>query len=259
MTGRSREELEQRIADAALLPPGDREREKVEAEVASAGPWAEELWLQILSDDEHLRIALRQVVPPPGLVSRLRSIPDHEPSPRLARVHSWLAALRNRMPLRYVAASLVFLVLGVMGWHRAASSAEQERRLQTLALLAMQDHMNESDMVVRASDRSLVARELSQLVAFAVRLPELGRGLKLVGGRPCHLGSHRVALTLWSGGGEVRSLYQFKPHDLGIDRLDRPIVVRPHGPVAGHTPCEVLFWSEAGAGYALVTRPAHGD
>ena len=174
------------MADAAMLPPGDAQRARVEAEIARAGAWAEQRWLEVLGSDEHLRIALRQVGPPPGLVQRLRAIPDQSPASPVsvrARLESRLRTLGKRASLRHVAAFLVFLVLGASIWQRMTSVAEHERRLHTVALLAMQDHMNESDMVVRASDRALVARELSRLVDFAVRLPELGRGLTLVGGR----------------------------------------------------------------------------
>ncbi|MBI4864871.1 MAG: hypothetical protein HY815_32125 [Candidatus Riflebacteria bacterium] len=257
MKERSREELERAMADAALTPPGDPQRERVEAEVALAGPWAEQLWLEILASDEHLRVALRQVRPPPGLLERLRAVPDSAPPSARPPMASLLS--RPRAGTRIVAGVLVLVLIGVMAWHRVASRAEDERRLHTVALLAMQDHMHEADMVVRAADPARLSLELSRLVEFTVRLPEMGRGLKLLGGRPCHLGSHRVALTLWSGGDRISSLYQFDPGELGIERPDRPVVVRPHGPVAGRTPCEVLFWSEAGASYALVSRPAHGS
>jgi hypothetical protein len=244
------------MEEAALLPPESPLRQRVEEEVARAGPWAETEWLDLLRFDERMRIALRQMEVSAGLKDRLLAIP-HVAQP--ARALSWSRA---------AVAAAGALTLAAAGWMAgrappsrpeagppAASGrlpAEADRALHTLALLAMQEHMNESDLVVRTGRADELRDALGAHLPFPVHVPDLGPGYALLGGRPCHLGGHLVALTLWRAPAGTVSLYQFRSADFDLAAIPGPRLVRPHGPAAGHRPCEVRFWTEGDRGFALV-------
>lgn len=257
----NRELLRKAMAEASLLSADDPVRRQLEQDVARSGEWAQREWLDLIREDENLRITLRQVEVAPGLLPRLLLIPDRVPGIKQTHESLWLrwfnaigATWRHRL---LAAACLAFVVAAAAFW-RAGSLPHEDRRVETLALLAMQDHLNENNLAVRSTEPRRVESELANSLGFPVQLPELGDRFTLMGGRPCHLGGHLVAFTLWrTPGGGISSLFQFRLSDFGLSTLTRKLVVRSSEPAASGAPCEVTVWPAGEHGYALVLRQSH--
>ncbi|MBI3891649.1 MAG: hypothetical protein HY303_08995, partial [Candidatus Wallbacteria bacterium] len=257
MNGRDdRELLRQAMAEASLLPADDPVRRQLEQDVAGSGEWAQREWLDLIREDEALRITLRQVEVPPGLMTRLLLIPAQVPEiqqTQASRWLRWLHDLRAGWSKRSLAAAFLAVAVVAAVFWRVDYLPHEERRVETLALLAMQDHLNENNLAVRSSEPRKVENELANRLGFPVQLPELGSRFTLVGGRPCHLGGHLVAFTLWRvPGGGISSLFQFRLSDFGLASLKRKLVVRSSEPAANGDACEVTVWPVGEHGYALV-------
>ncbi|MBI2944933.1 MAG: hypothetical protein HYY25_12090 [Candidatus Wallbacteria bacterium] len=263
MSGRDdRQLLRQAMAEASVLPPDDPVRRQLEQDVARGPEWARQEWLELIRGDEALRIALRQVEVPPGLVPRLLLLAD-QCAPPEAGAEPQVQRLDSRPPGRMrslglfagrrlaLASSIALVVL--MVWFGISSlRSDKEATLQTLALLATQDHMNTPHLQVKGSDPRQVAEFLSSSMGFPVSFPALGPGHTLMGGRSCRLGSHPVAYTYWQGPGGPESLFQLRLEDFGVGSLTSRRVVHPASPAASRSPCEVVIWREPHGGYVLV-------
>lgn len=262
MSGRDdRELLRQAMAEASLLAADDPVRRQLEQDVARSGEWAQREWLDLIREDEALRITLRQVKVPPGLMTRLLLIPDsvqdrhqtHE-----SRWRHWFHAIRATWRGLWLASACLAMAVAAAVIWRPDFPPNEDRRVETLALLAMQDHLNENNLAVRSAEPRRVESELATSLGFPVRLPELDSRFTLVGGRPCHLGGHLVAFTLWrTPGGGISSLFQFRLSDFGLSTLKRKLVVRSGEPAASGDPCEVTVWPAGEHGYAQVLRQNH--
>ncbi|MBI4872323.1 MAG: hypothetical protein HY814_12245 [Candidatus Riflebacteria bacterium] len=252
-----RELLRTAMAEASLLPPDDPVRRQLEQDVARVGSWGQEEWLELIRADEAMRLELRQVELPPGLVSQLLLIPERVTLEGAEQCPGWLRWLRglHLSGQRLAAVALVALLVVGTGLWRFDGGAGPVLQLEELALLASQDHVDEGDLAVRSTDPRKVEGHLTGLLGFPVRVPALEPRLALVGGRPCKLAGHRVAYTVWrTSDAALSPLFQFRLSDF---RLPGPVEKRVlrFGESAGRgATCEVTVWSEEDRGYALVTR-----
>jgi hypothetical protein len=233
MADRERDRIHRLMGEAAALPPEDDFRREVEAEVGAAGNWAKEEWLALLRFDEEMRLSLQRVPVPPQLQHALLTTVD---------THSRLRA--PRLLRRFAAVTLVFvLAAGALLLRHTNTSTGT---LHQLALLAMSEHFDRSELGMETSDPSDLERSLVGQIPFQVVLPELGDAFQLAGGRKCALGEHTVVYSLWSSGGRIHSLYQFQPQDFGLpSTIERTTM-------SGNEGCAVTLWTEEGRGYALV-------
>lgn len=251
-----RELLRTTMAEASLLPPDDPVRRQLEQDIVRAGDWAQAEWLDLIRADEAMRLDLRQVQLPPGLVSQLLLIPERVPLESAGQRTGWLHWLRKlRLPrLRLAAVALVTLMVVGSGLWRLETVSGPALQVEELALLASQDHAGEGDLAVRSTDPREVESQLSGLLGFPVRVPALDASFVLVGGRPCKLAGHRVAYTVWKTSDAALSpLLQFRLSDF---RLPGPLerrVLRFDSFAGRDAACEVTVWSEEDRGYALVT------
>lgn len=237
-----REKLRRLMGEAAALAPDAPQRREVEAEIAQNGPWAEKEWLDLLREDAQMRLELQRVSIRVGMEERLLAIPNDPPRRRSARAWRWM----------HVAAGVVIvLAASLFGW-QAWRGAQYRNCLQTLALLAVNDHLNDQHLVVETSEKSEFERKLAEYVQFEVKMPDLGQDLKLLGGRKCVLGSHPVVYSLWEGDDGKYSLFQFRPENFDLEEKLRKIVIQPTGSAAQGKICKVLAWREGKHGYALV-------
>lgn len=238
------------MEEVSMLPPEHPRRRAAEAEISRRGPWAEEEWLRILREEEELRLQLQRVSIPAGLEERLLAIPEEVALPR--------RVLSGRRLLAAVAGVVaVVLIAGAFfyGWCQQGHSEQ----VKALAWLAMNDHLKASPVTVETSERGELERALADRIPFPVVLPELGPKLKLVGGRRCRLAGKTVALTAWRGpGGERFTLFQFRPDEFGLPPKVGTKISHRKTPSVAEYPCDVLVWTEAGRGYALVADRGSG-
>lgn len=222
------------LGEAATLPADDLRRLDVEAKVKERGGQALAHWEALLAEDEAWRGALRDVDVPAGLEQRLRAIPAQN-GPRVRG-----ASLPTRRRLLWAAAAVVVLGLGTFLVARAMGGADA--RIQEVALLALNDHLDTHTQDVVTDDVRELERDLQDHIPFPVHVPALGAGIELVGGRRCTLGSHTVAFTAWRGSAGRLSMVQMRRADFGLPADMTPRVVRPAGDAAQAQPLDVLFF-----------------
>ena len=234
-------QLRKAMGEAASLPPEDIIRRNVEASISSAGQWAEKEWLEILSQDEHFRIALRKFEVPSGLKQKLLAIPDQKfPKPKVSR----------QLSLKYlayaVAAALIAATVAVIIF------SQKEPDLNQIAMLAINDHINNRNLKIVTNDPEDFKNKITGLVPFEVNTPDFGGNLKLSGGRPCKLGSHPIVYSLWNKANGEFSLFQFRLADFGLSNMAESKIVKPQSQATKNEKSECLIWSKGSFGYILI-------
>ena len=216
MIPRDNESWRRAMGEAVALPPDDPMRVEMQGEVARLGAWAEKEWLALLEEGERWRIELRRLDVPEGLEERLLRIPEER--------------LRGRLPVlslrawALVAAAVVLVGLGV--WLAIPREvAPPPDPLQTLAMLAMNDHLDTHTLDVKAEDAATLREGLKHKIPFEIRVPDLGGALRLEGGRRCTLGSHAVCFTTWRDASGRFTLLQLRVEDFGLPAV-LPLLAR---------------------------------
>ena len=189
-----------------------------------------------------MRLDLRRPQTPNGLVDRLLSIPEEMPRPRRSIARRWY----------YSAAAAVLLVCAATGWGLRRGGPRGENQLDTVALLAINNHLNEAVLPIESSDGDRLSTELASGVHFSVMMPDLGPEFSLVGGGASILGTHPVAHSRWEADGKRFSLYQFCPKQFSMPPRTFNEIVAPKGPCASGKDCRVLIWSDGECAFALV-------
>ncbi len=239
---KKKEELLRLMEEAVILPPEDPQRQAVETAIAGEEAWAKEEWLDLLREDELLRLELRRVSSPAGLEQRLLSIPEEVRRPGLF-VPRWFG----------VAAAILVFAMGaglLRHFHKAAGFSEQ---INNIALFAASDHVNNHLLAMKMGDKTAIVTHLSKQVPFKVKIPNLPSGFQLIGGRKCSLGTRTVVYTRWKWRQIGYSLFQLCPKDFDLPDAFPRQIVSTKGPAMAGEPCEILIWAENGCAYAIVT------
>lgn len=239
------EKLRRDMGEAAVLPPEDPQRRDVEARIAKAGAWAEQEWLAILEEDEHLRLELMRVEAPAGLEERLLGFPDSlsRRRPPLVRRLWWA-----------VAAAVLLVVGGALLLSRSERRLDPSTQVNSLATLALDKHSRDQHVSIETADANLLAEALSAELPFAVAFPQLGPEFRLIGGRGDELHGRPVGYSLWATREGNCALFVFRgedfdlPDNLGKKRKCHRNLAKPGGP------CDVMVWTTGARGYAFVTR-----
>lgn len=259
MSSRDRETMRQLMLEAATLPGDDPSRQEIERTVASAGEWAQQEWTDLLRENSCLREQLQQIEIPVGLEERLLALPDATPRVKADRQQERTAACTSKRPLRrrlvlagrWLVAAVALCVLCAFFVREFIAS----NRLQTVALLAINNHVNHIDdphLSVETEDAEELTRSLAGEVAFEVIVPALDSELRLVGGRKCKLGTHPVVFSLWAGPDGLCSLFQFRASDFGLpSRLNKKLVPAK-SPAVADGMSDALIWTQQEFGYVLV-------
>ncbi len=238
------------MEEAALLPTHDPKRRQFEEDIAKADETTRQAWLQTLSFNESLRLALLRPQPPPELHQRLAayasSSPATPPSPAFFAKTAHLRAVG-------LAAFCSVLVFWAVWWFQRPVDP-----LQHLATLAMQDHEKKPQMTVQTHQWKTLTQELAPSLPFTLQKPSLLSPLRLVGGRKCKLGKKYVLLSQWKDQQDTYSLFQFRLQDYHIPPHLRPTWITPTHAKKKHA-CKTLIWSQRDIGYAFVFRlfPPH--
>ncbi len=243
MNTNDREKLRHRMGEVAALPPDDPLRREVETEIARQGVWAQKEWLELLGLDECLRIELRRSSEALGLEERLLAVPDETSLPR-HRLIRWSMA----------AAAVLLLVCGGLAV-LVLSGRDHTQQIRQIAITAIGDHMVGQSLAIETSEKATLVTALKPQIHFDVKIPQLGQGFRLLGGRKCVISKQTVLYTRWEKGGHEYSLYQFCPKDFGLPNdFSRRTVVSDG--LRSEDACDALVWTEKGCAYVLV---AHRD
>ncbi len=243
------EQLRRRMGEVAALPHEDAKRLAVVRQISQVEGPLEQEWLELLREDERMRLELARVTPPPDLEQRLLAIPQQiKPRTRwLLRTSRWVSALA------------AVLVIGLALWGVTAMKNHRlSRTLGDIATLAMASHETQPDLAVASSDWQVVRTALDGSLYFPIDRPKLDPSFKLLGGKVVKLAGASMVYTRWESAGRTYSLYQFCGKDFGINApvARQEISPRP-SPKAR---CNVIVWTEDHCDYALVidgeTTPA---
>ncbi|MCP4549825.1 MAG: hypothetical protein GY835_25500 [bacterium] len=238
----SRDSLRRQMGEASALPPDDPLRREVENRITGDDAWAEPEWLAQLQEAEGLRLELARTAPSERLTQRLLAIPD-ENRVRIVPVpgRTWLAA----------AAILIFLFAVWQGW-RIDRQHRLHGRVETLAMLALDDHLNDRLLTDATVDHVELCDALGEQLGFEVQMPIVDRGFTLRGGRTDKWGGTRIAFSLWEKGGQIFTLSQFRTTDYDLPaHLSRELFCCPE-PGIDSIPTDIIVWATDEAGYVLV-------
>lgn len=243
MTEDAREQLLRAMGEAASLSPDDPQRKEILDRVAREDSWVEQEWLDLLQEDERTRLELQRVTVPPDLERCLLSFMDRNERPQSSLLKNWYF-------LGAVALFLMVFITVFLGKFMEGQRTSQ--RLQLLALLATQDHVNEAHLTVETGNPANLERSLQNQLPFVPMLPVLGPEYRLKGGRRCALGTHPVVYSLWDGPNGKYSLYQFQPLDFNLPSDLTKTIITPKEPNTTSRTCKVMIWIMSRRGYMIV-------
>ena len=243
MNADDRSELTRRMEEVVALPHDDPRRRRVMDMVESAGDWAETRWLELLREDEQLRLSLRHVNAPKGLEERLLDLP-------LGRTRIGLGFFRRVASL---VTAVVFLA-GVLliGYASMRLQPSINDAVQHLAALTIRDHAKRPALSIKATNRDFVRVALAAEAPMNVSLPPLSSDYNMIGGRVCALGSCPIIYTRWVHNGVDHSLYQVRPEDFHLTRDFAPQMITVPATPDGRSGCTVLVWVDGTDAFVLV-------
>ena len=241
----NREAIRRSMGEAVVLSPDDPRRQEVETLLNDTDLWAHHEWKLLVQETTRLRehVPRTNLVKdvPEGLERRLLTLPAIATarSPSYSRL-GWLLA----------GAAAVLILGGFI----VTDSGREKSRLQTLAVLAINNHVNHVDDEdsFQSTRKEDLERHLSAELDFDVLIPGSNATFDLVGGRKCKLGTHPVAYTLWRGRAGKASLFQFKPIEFELPGAMKQTLVHAHGMAVADGPNDILVWTEGSRGYVLV-------
>ena len=127
----------------------------------------------------------------------------------------------------------------------------------TLALLALNNHLNQSDVHVITWDPEYLERHLSRESDFRMVVPDVKPEFRLVGGSKGALGMHPAVYSRWQSPQGKCTVFQFRTTDFGLPEQARKEVIscqKCGGSAMKGCSCNVVIWSEQGRGYVLVAE-----
>ncbi len=251
MTDHEKDRLRRRMEEVAALQADDPRHEEVFRQISQSGPWAEQYWLELLRDDEKLRLLLRHVHPSEDLRERLLKIPATTALPRM-KVRRALVSAGVAVICLIVA---VWVILPAMRTGPTLAEATRE-----LAVLAAIDHVKRSELTVETAIPSEIVARFKAAAKFPVSIPVLGEEYNLLGGRVCKFGTRPIIYTRWRRRGREYSLCQVRPTDFDLPREFPTQVVSVPAQPKEHAGYRVVIWSEGHCAFVLVCDdPAGGE
>ena len=250
MTDHEKDRLRRKMEEVAALPADDSRHEEVFRQISQAGPWAEQYWLELLRDDEKLRLVLRHVHPFEDLQERLMKIP------------ATTVLRRTNVRRSLVSAGVVVICLIVAVWvslpamRTGPTLAEATR---ALAALTATDHLKRPVLTVETAMPSEIVARFEAAVKFPISIPALGKEYDLLGGRVCKFGTKPIIYTRWQHRGRDHSLYQVRLGDFDLPRGFMTQVVTVPPTQAETSGYRVTLWAEGDCAFASVCEDKQGS
>lgn len=244
--GMSLDSLHLEMGEVAALSPDEPRRRDLENRLANDLTSTDQEWRDLLLENECFRDNLPKVKVPDDLEARLLAVAIVPSRPRVTA--RWVLGL--------AAAAVVLLMLGSQLGRQYTTVS----RMRTVALLAINNHLNhleDHDVQVQTPEPQELELELTGQVGFRVKFPDLDDRLQLAGGRPCKLGTHPVAFTLWRDAHGTYSLFQFQPDRFGLVTTIDPTLVHTTQPAGVDHISGAWLWTEGQYGYVLTGDPGN--
>ena len=247
--GASLKSLRVEMGEVAALSPDEPRRRDLEKRLANDQTSTDQEWRDLLLENECFRdnLAKLKLKVPDDLEARLLAVASIPSRPRVTA--RWVLGL--------AAAAVVLLMLGSQLGRQYTTVS----RMRTVALLAINNHLNHledhDDVQAQTHDNQELEVELTGQVGFPVKVPDLDDRLQLAGGRPCKLGTHPVAFTLWRDAHGTYSLFQFQPDRFGLLTTIEPTLVHTTQPAGVDHTSSAWLWTEGQYGYVLTGDPGN--
>lgn len=222
------------------------ERERLEAHLAAC-PLCQGELLAFQRVDALLREHLPRPEAPPHLKGEIfRQF-------RLTRIEMLLEGLRAGVRLRWaltgVALALAVLVWAVLQVHEG-SQPSMDRLVQAAVANHVSSLAGRLPVEVADPDPSRVSAWFEGKLPFHAKVPDLsGRGVRLLGGRLCHIQGDDVAYVTYRRGGHPLSLFVFD----GTGR-DLPGEGAHHVMSTSAKGYQAVCWKRGSIGYLLVSN-----
>jgi hypothetical protein len=258
------EALLQRMSEAAALPAHDPVRIETSRVVVAAGQEFEHQWLEMIAEDERLRLDLLHVDPPAGMRERLLALPQDTEVEQTAQTDRWW--------MLRAAAVISLLALGswaLFGPYEASTTPLSTDpplafRINQLGRDTMEHvvmHAHKPDYIQLASnDPAALAKRLDHKVPFDVQIPDFGKAFKLLGANICKVKSKDIVCTHWLKDNVRFTLVQFCRVQCDLpEEFPKQIVTRDNEPYRLNQSDHAIFWSENGSAYALIVHKTPAD
>jgi len=184
--------------------------------------------------EAQLAHGLREIDVPDGLYSRIEMDIQSATKDKPALHLTW-----KILAPAVAMAALVLLIFNPF--------AGKFRGVEEIALLAVEDHLRDLTMTVKAEQVTDITGWFEERLGYKISIPDLGsQGFQFVGGRKCRLGGKDVGYLLYEKNGERASLFIIQDRDLNF-RME----------AAGTynltlKECHVKIWKQEKQVYALV-------
>ena len=232
------------LEETAILPEDDPRRLELERVLDDGSDSLREEWFAILSENEDLRLRLRGVEVPSGLVARVRSVREGN---RPVLRHRSILPVASIFAAVMLLAAIISFVIVLRGSAGPADSAIRE-----LAMLAVMDHAARPVLSIETEDLDTLAVAIHSDTPFNLLLSSPEPGAVLMGGRVCKFGERPLVYTCWRVGGEDVALYQVRRSEFGLSAGLQPrnIDIPKHGSAVSR--CRVRVWTDAEFAYVVV-------
>lgn len=237
-------EARRSLEEGAFRAADDLRRRELVHELEGMSGSQQDEWRAMRDENEDLRLRLRDIEIPSGLLDRVRGVREGSQGTRRRRITPLTGALAG-VAVILVTATVLFFV-------QSAVSAATDARVYDLAVLAAMDHGARPELSVKAGDLDALQAGLSGDAPFMLNVSSPQPGAVLVGGRVCSFGDRPLMYTCWRDGEEDIAVYQVRrgEFDLPGGILATEIDIPENGSPVSR--CRVRVWSDGEFAYVVV-------
>ncbi len=181
-----------------------------------------------------IRNGLEMAAPPERLINRIDMNIRSAENEKSGEKAAW-----KKAAYAFAAAAMVLIILNPF--------STKFQGMDEISALTVKDHTANLSMAFKAGEIRDVPRWFEDKLGFAISMPDLKtHGLKLLGGRKCHLGGNDVAYLFCEKEGKKISLFIMDADDLDFDMEEKCVYSMTV------SDCDVEVWKRTDLVYAMV-------
>ena len=181
-----------------------------------------------------IRNGLETVAPPERLINRIDMNIRSAENEKSGEKAAW-----KKTAYAFAVAAMVLIILNPF--------STKFQGMDEISALTVKDHTANLSMAFKAGEIQDVPRWFEDKLGYAISMPDLKtHGLKLLGGRKCHLGGNDVAYLFCEKEGKKISLFIMDADDLDFDMEEKGVYSMTVND------CDVEVWKRTDLVYAMV-------
>ncbi len=181
-----------------------------------------------------IRNDLEMVAPPERLINRIDMNIRSAENEKYDEKAAW-----KKAAYAFAVAAMVLIILNPF--------STKFQGMDEISALTVKDHTANLSMAFKAGEIRDVPRWFEDKLGFAISMPDLKtHGLKLLGGRKCHLGGNDVAYLFCEKEGKKISLFIMDADDIDFDMEEKGVYTMTV------SDCDVEVWKRTDLVYAMV-------